>query len=226
MHLINVTDTTADASCRNTIGGSPFIPRAESVPQCRICNAQMVLFFQFDIRSEFGIPFKEGSHLLVFMCPTHNKPPGLPSIYNDSPLPDSYWDADDGHYALLLYPPIELENNGQQDDHIASFALSFTSAQEETQNFGEFDIGSFDFKVGGVPGWMNYRIDKRCTCGGTMSFICQTPDGFGFKKTPTAPEQPDSFSSTEYCLFLGNQVYILGCNRQCDPRALIAGCDN
>lgn len=186
----------------------------------------MVLFFQLDIRSEFAIPFRDGSHLLVFMCPTHNDPPGLPAIYNDSPLPESYWDADEGHYALFLFPPDELESAGRLDEHIASMSLSFEPAQEEIQNFGEFDAGTYDFKIGGVPGWMNYRIDKRCTCGGKMSFLCQTPDGFGFQKTPAAAEQPNSFSATDYCLFLGNQVFILGCDRQCDPRALIAGCDN
>ena len=186
----------------------------------------MVLFFQLDIRSEFKIPFRERSHLLVFMCPTHNEPAELPSIYDSSQLPDSYWDADAGHYALLLFPPGDLISEGHLDEHIASYSLSFESAQEEIQNFGEFDVGSYDFKIGGVPGWMNYRIDKLCTCGGEISFICQTPDGFGFKQTPTAPAQPDSFSYSEYCLFLGNQVYILGCNRQCDPRALIAVCDN
>lgn len=226
MHLITVTDTNADTTCRDTVGGSPFMPPGEPVPRCRICDAQMVLFFQFDIRSEFEIPFKAGSHLLVFMCPTHNEPPGLPAIYNDSPLPTSYWDADDGHFALRLFPPNKLESNGQLDQYISPYSLAFERAEEEIQDFDEFDVGSYDFKIGGVPGWMNYRIDKQCTCGGQMSFICQTPDGFGFKQTPNAPEQPDSFSTTEYCLFLGNQLYILGCNRQCDPRAVIAGCDN
>ena len=226
MHVITVGDAEADASCRDTVGGSPFLPPGTSVPRCRICNARMVLFFQFDLRPEFELPFQDRSHLLVFMCPTHNEPPGLPSIYNNSPLPDSYWEADTGHYELLLFPPGELICDGRLDEHIASYSLSFERAHEDVEDFGEFEVGSHDFKIGGVPGWMNYRIDKRCTCGGEMSFICQSPDGFGFKQTPTAPEQPDSFSSTEYCLFLGNQVYILGCNRQCDPRAVIAGCDN
>lgn len=226
MHLVTVTATCADESCRNTAGGSPFMPSGQSVPKCRICDAEMVLFFQLDIRAEFGLPFKQGSHLLVFMCPTHNEPPGLASIYDNSPLPPSYWDADDGHFSLLLFPPEALESNGRLDGYIEPYSLAFEPAEEKIQNFGDFDVGSYNFKVGGVPGWMNYRIAKRCTCGGEMSFICQTPDGFGFKQTPGAPEQPDSFSAIEYCLFLGNQVYILGCNRQCDPRAVIAGCDN
>jgi len=226
MHLVSVTDRKADTNCRDTVGGSPFMPHGESVPRCRICDAQMVLFFQFDIRSEFEIPFKMGSHLLVFMCPTHNEPPNLSSIYNDSPLPMSYWDADEGHFVLLLFSPTNLISNGQLDEYIEPYTLTFDHATEDVEEFDEFDVGSYDFKVGGVPGWMNYCIEKKCTCGGEMSFICQTPDGFGFKQTTNAPEQPDSFSITKYCLFLGNQVYILACNRQCDPRAVLAGCDN
>ena len=225
MHLISVTDIAADANYRDTVGGSPFLPPGEAVPRCRICHVAMALFFQLDVRADFGLPFKAGSHLLVFMCPTHNEPPSLPAIYNDSPLAPSYWDADKGHFALLLYPPTELQSNGKLDPFIEPYRLQFKSATEEIQ-VGDFDVGSYDFKVGGVPGWINYKIDKRCTCGGQLSFLCQTPDGFGFKQTDTAPEQPDSFSSSEYCLFLGNQVYILACDRQCDPRAVIAGCDN
>ncbi len=226
MHLITVSDVKADARCRDTVGGSPFMPPGEAVPRCRICDAQMALFFQFDIRLEFEIPFSEGSHLLVFMCPTHNEPPALPAIYDDSPLPESYWEADSGHFAFRLYPSSELVSNGQLDGYIESHPLFFQKSSEGIRSFGEFNAGSYDFKVGGVPGWMNYRINKRCTCGGEMSFICQCPDGLGFKRIEDAPEQPDSFSSAEYCLFLGNQVYLLGCSRQCSPHALIAGCDN
>lgn len=226
MHLISVTNTNADPSCRNTVGGVPFMPAGVSVPRCRICNAPMVLFFQMDIQAEFEIPFEDGSHLLIFMCPTHNEATGLASLYNDVPLPDQYWQSDEGHYALFLFPPCQLQNDGHMDEHIESFQVTFDRALEEVQTFEDFDVGSYCFKVGGVPGWMNYCVDKRCTCGGKMSFVCQIPDGFGFKKIPTAPEQPDSFSASEYCLFLGNQVYVLACELQCNPRAVIAVCDN
>jgi hypothetical protein len=226
MHLITVSETNAELSSRDTIGGAPFMPEGESAPQCRICNAQMGLFYQLDIRAEFELPFQPGSHLLVFMCPTHNEIPSLRAIYDDSPLPDAFWDADDGHFALRLYRPGALRNGGRLDEYISSHILRFERAKEEIQDFGDFDVGSYEFKIGGVPGWMNYCLDKNCPCGGKMSFVCQTPDGFGFKKTPTAPEQPNSFSSVEYCLFLGNHVNILACDRQCDPRAVIATCDN
>jgi hypothetical protein len=226
MHLISVTDLPADASCRDTVGSTPCLPTGEAVPRCRICHAAMVLFFQLDVRADFGLPFKTGSHLLAFMCPTHNEPPSLPATYDDAPLPADYWDADDGHFALLLFPPTELGPGDNPHPFIAPYRLRFEAADEEVQDVGDFQVGSYDFKVGGVPGWINYKVDKRCCCGGRMSFLCQVPDGFGFRKTDAAPEQPDSFSSSDYCLFLGNQVYILACERQCDPRAVIAACDN
>lgn len=202
------------------------MPEGVSRPRCRICDAQMALFYQLDIRAEFDVPFQQGSHLLVFMCPTHNEIPGIPAIYNDSPLPEAFWDTDDGHYALRFYRAENLRNDGKLDEYISSHDLRFERAEEEVQDFDDFKVGSYKFKIGGVPGWMNYSVDKNCPCGGKMSFVCQTPDGFGFRQTPTAPEQPDSFSSVKYCLFLGNHVNILACDRQCDSRALIATCDN
>ena len=226
MHLVSVSGSVADSTCRDTVGGSPFLPDVDALPCCRICGAPLVLFLQFDIRREFALPFREGSHLLAFMCPNHNEIPSVPSDYDDAPLPDRFWDTDDGHYSLLLLPPGQSQTTAPLDQHIAAFRLTFQESEEDVQSFDDFDVGSLDFKIGGVPGWMNYAINKTCPCGGQMAFICQTPDGFGFRKTESAPEQPDAFSATEYCLFLGNQVYILGCDRQCDPRALIAVCDN
>jgi hypothetical protein len=37
---------------------------------------------------------------------------------------------------------------------------------------------------------------------------------------PAAPRQPDSFSNDDYCLLLGNEVYIFACEAQCDLRAV------
>lgn len=56
--------------------------------------------------------------------------------------------------------------------------------------------------------------------------VCQLPGGYGFEKLDDAPEQPNSFSAQEYCLFLGNIVFILACENNCKPRALFAVCDN
>jgi hypothetical protein len=80
--------------------------------------------------------------------------------------------------------------------------------------------------VGGVPYWINFACEPPCACGGRLRFICQIPEHFGFPKLPGAPAQPNSFSQADYCYLLGNFVYLLACDRQCDPRAAIAVCDN
>ncbi|PQO36472.1 hypothetical protein C5Y97_12290 [Blastopirellula marina] len=227
MHLIHVTDRSAGGDCRDSVGGSPFLPAGATVPRCRLCEQPMVLFFQFDVHEDFGVPFQAGSHFLAFMCPKHNDAAWLEEAYNDSPLPAEFWNGDSGHYAFLLYPPGVLQSDGQLDPYIAPYELEFSAATEAIEQDIGFARGSTDaFKIGGLPGWLNYAPDKRCACGGQMTFLCQVPENFGFRKLPEAAEQPDGFSSDEYGLLLGNMVFVLGCDRQCDPRAMIAICDN
>jgi len=226
MHQISISSDVAATETRDSVGGTPFLADGDSVPACRLCGASMALFLQLDVRPEFGLPFAVGSHLLVFMCPKHNEIPSVPDNYDSSDLPAEFWLKDDGHYSLQLIKPGIPTSTAALDPFILARRLDFTNASESIQDFGDFERGSDDFKIGGVPGWINYSINKSCPCGGKMSFVCQIPDGFGFQQTETAPEQPDSFSNTEYCLLLGNQVFILACDRQCNPNALIAICDN
>jgi hypothetical protein len=53
-----------------------------------------------------------------------------------------------------------------------------------------------------------------------MRLLLQIPDGFGFDMAEGAPEQPNSFSCSKYCLFLANELYLLACTAQCHPLAL------
>jgi hypothetical protein len=53
-----------------------------------------------------------------------------------------------------------------------------------------------------------------------MRFLAQVPVNQGFTTVPSAPEQPGWYRSVEYALFLGNEVYLLACENQCDPRAV------
>ena len=53
-----------------------------------------------------------------------------------------------------------------------------------------------------------------------MKLLIQIPENYAFPMADGAEEQPDSFSNSDYCLFLGNQLYLLGCTKQCDPLAL------
>jgi hypothetical protein len=54
-----------------------------------------------------------------------------------------------------------------------------------------------------------------------MRLLLQIPEGFGFEMAPGALPQPNSFSTKQYCLFLGNELYLLGCTRQCHPLAVL-----
>lgn len=53
-----------------------------------------------------------------------------------------------------------------------------------------------------------------------MRLLSQISENFPFPKLPSAPSQPDSFSRDDYCLFLGNEVYIFACVDQCNERAI------
>ena len=223
MHLIQVSDEQADNTCRNSVGGHPFLPAEVAVPCCRICNEEMALFLQLCIRAEFGLPFQEGSQLIVFMCPSHNEcSDGVGGDETeDGRQPEKYWETVEGHYCLYLFPPGEFQP-ARLDKRISSRKLQFEQAEEEVQDWTDFKKGSYDSKVGGVPGWMNYSVEEVCSCGGKISFVCQVSETEEFEATP---EYEDDFEAP-YTLFLGNQVYILACEEQCNPRAVVAVCDN
>ena len=219
----------ANTTARSSIGGRPIFKTGQTWPHCRICDAKLVLFIQIDLLAEFQLPFVAGSHLLVFMCPTHNEIPALGyGLASDGKLPDDYWHRNDGHYALRLDRPDRNEVIAEEDGYLLPQALHFEMAKEEVHTFDgdELTRGSQGFKVGGMPSWAQDPEYYRCTCGSDMAFICQLPDGFPFPKRPQAPSQPNSFSNSGYCLFLGNEVYLFGCKSQCEPAAIWAVVQN
>ena len=73
--------------------------------------------------------------------------------------------------------------------------------------------------VGGEPEWVQDEESFTCSCGSPMEFVCQVSDSFQFLKLPDAPEQPDGSSARGYVLFLGNEVYVFACARQCEDPA-------
>src|SRR6185503_9030224 len=83
-----------------------------------------------------------------------------------------------------------------------------------------FLVGSGGVKVGGTPSWVQQPEVHVCCCGSRMAFIGQVPLDHPFPKLPDAPEQPDTFSAEDYCLFLGNETYLFACERQCHPGAV------
>lgn len=219
------------AAPRCSAGGSAILARGQTYPTCKLCRARLVLFFQFDLDEAFELPFQAGSHLTVFMCPTHNEIHSLcpesgrnyelPPEYPYRTLPKRYWDHNPGHFRLLLNPPGVREVVHEPDTHLVSQSMRFKKTAETVEDHGLGEIlGSQGFKVGGLPAWSQDPEYYRCSCGAAMRFVCQLPGMFGFDKQPEAPEQPNSFSRTQYCLFLGNDVYLFACEEQCRPEAV------
>jgi hypothetical protein len=173
----------------------------------------MQLFLQFDIEERFGTPFKAGSHFVLFMCPECNEIPSFEADL-DSKLPNEYWLTTEKHFYAALFKPEELvAPSHAAKSLLQSFGLSFSLAVDT-------HLAEQGLRVGGEPDWIQDAENHVCCCGAEMRLICQIPENFGFPKTISAPEQPDSFSSEDYCLFLGNEIYAFGCSRQCDVRAV------
>lgn len=197
---------------KNSIGTAPWLPSGIRSPVCAQCSTSMQLFFQFDIDRRFNLPLQEGSHFVLFMCPECNEIPSFES-YSGKQLPERFWEKTEGHFFSALYKPQNLLVENNISSLLKSYKLDF-------HQINSVKMPNELIKVGGKPDWL--QDDERffCCCGEEMSFICQVPENYPFPKTDSAPEQPDSFSGSDYCIFLGNQVYIFGCSKQCHERAI------
>ena len=220
-HRIKSVPVSADDNPRNSIGGAAVLP-AEMKWPCCACGQRMVLFFQLDVAEVFGLPFVPGSHLSVFMCPVDND---APEQFRKYRLPGQFWkrrrqiDGKKRFYELVLHKPGIREQVHTVEPHLVQRGLSFNQKPEQI-------AGVQGFKVGGHPFWVQGPNYHECACGAEMQFLCQLPENFPFRKTPNAPEQANSFSRNEYCLFLGNLVYVLACEAQCNPLAVHAVVQN
>jgi hypothetical protein len=164
------------------------------------------------------------------MCADHNdaSPADLKNggwIEWPERLPEAFWQKQH-HYRFILNPPGGEEKVHALESRLVPSVLGFTKKDEETEDWNGVEVGKQGFKVGGVPSWFQEPEPHRCACGARMEFICQLPENFGFERMPTAPQQPHTFSSKEYGLFLGNATYIFACADQCDPRAVWAANQN
>jgi hypothetical protein len=223
-HRINLeSDLACAARTRNSIGGYPWLPAGEEWPRCRRCDRRLVLFLQFEIRADFRLPFLTGSQVLVFMCPEHND---IPALCAENRLPEEYWHRGGGHFALYLARPGTGQATQEEEPHLRSFTLRFEPSAEEVEAVGSLRVGSQGLKIGGVPSWAQDAEWHTCCCGSEMGFVGQVPENFPFAKRAEAPEQPDSFSRDDYCLFLGNEVYLFACTAQCHPQAVWAVVQN
>lgn len=223
VHYINVQQTKdGESAGRNSAGGCPILLENQDWPKCIICKAQMVLFFQIDIWKEFDLPFKPGSHLLVFMCPIHNDSPSELIMADEIKLPNEYWNKDFGHYKLILNKNPKSERTLASETHIKPGKMILRDEEEEVEWDGAHERGTHGFKVGGVPAWEITPRTHRCCCGAEMIFVAQVPQFFKFPRTAEAPLQPDGREKNAYNLFLGKHTYIFACKEQCTPLSLYA----
>lgn len=206
---------------RAFVGGTPPLPVDSAWPTCRMCGDDLVHFIDIELPTDSS-PFKAGSRLQVFACREHDDIAG--TIYSDyrrfdsagksRRLPEDYWDITDGHYLLRLLPP-----GAPVVTRCVERRLLLQNLRRTRKEDSEADPLPA-FKLLGHPSWAQDPEDHVCCCGSPMRLLLQMPDGSGFEMASGAPEQPNSFSQSEYCLFLGNELYVLACTRQCHILAL------
>jgi hypothetical protein len=221
-------ETSSASVSRNSIGGTPFLSPELSWPTCA-CGEKMVLFLQFEIRPEFDLPFAPQSQFLFFMCPVHND---CAEQWPGGVLPEEYWkerklySGQNPGYELLLCSGA-LPSESGSEPHLRAIELHRRQTVEvPDQTDSECVRGLDSLKIGGLPHWAQETVEYRCSCGAEMAFLCQIPLDYGFPKAKGAEKQPDSFSSNDYCIFLGNETYVFACSNQCTPRSLVAVCQN
>ncbi|MBW3596765.1 MAG: hypothetical protein KY475_05755 [Planctomycetes bacterium] len=213
-----LTDGENDATI-GRIGGRPELPAGSDWPRCRMCDAEMVAFIDLVLPERESSPFPSGSRLQVFQCREHSDIAG--TIYSDyaafdaaslvDALPAEYWNVTDGHYLLRLLPPGEKTSAVRVESSLAAQFILASPIENDAAD---------GFKLFGEPYWLQDAESHTCSCGAAMKLLLQVPENLGFPMAAGAPEQQESFSKTEYCLFLGNQLYLLACTRQCHPLAL------
>ncbi len=203
-----VTDETV--RYRDSIGGYPILPKGYDWPLCPQSQEEMVLFMQFDVSPELGIPALAGMHFAVFMSPKINEIPSFDFLSPGAPLQQRFWDKREPHCKVFLFPRTEGNQLDRCERHLQYLQLTFAPG----------DATPGQITVGGSPSWVQDPEMHSGPQGEELHFLCEIPDDYAFPKRPQAPEQPDSFSSQDYCLFLGNYCYFFGVPAIDHPEAI------
>ena len=217
-YQLDVTSDESAAACGH-IGGAPHLPERDDWPQCRLCSAELVAFLELVLPADGVSRFPPGSRLQIFACRKDDDIAG--TIYSEyarfqaasqsETLPAEYWNITDGHYLLRLLPPSGKTAASQPEPRLIPGFLAATPTENDAAD---------GFKLFGEPYWLQDAEPHNCSCGAAMKLLLQLPENHGFAMAAGAEPQPNSFSKTEYCLFLGNQLYLLACTRYCHPLAL------
>jgi hypothetical protein len=219
MFLIEETKMEDSIAC-GSIGGDVWLPKSSNVPRCARCNNEMALYLQLEVKEAFRLPFKTGSRLNFFSCPEHDDLALEQYTNRDKCVQSTYNTEVHVHYSLMLLgPDLDLEKKGIEPRILEKpiFARESEEEIEESEYVGRTSL-CHRTKVGGVPAWLNYAVNLNCTCGGKLEFLCRIRDGttFHYGKGPVE----------YYRLLNANFIYLLACERQCSPFAIIPICDN
>lgn len=200
------TDINENEKTRNSIGGYPVVPEGYDWPLCLKTNSKMVLFLQVDLPHEMGVG--SDSHLSLFMSPEINDIPSFDYIPAGSRLPAQFWEKREQHFKAYFF-------NGEGTTfHESDQYLKYQKLEKQELN------SSRHIRIGGSPDWIQEPELPVGPNGENFQFVMQIPENYRFPQKPNAPEQPDSFSSTDYCLFLGNQIYIFVSKEIENPEAV------
>jgi hypothetical protein len=210
VYMLQAEPRPLDRLGRDTVGGRPVLAAQQPWPTCH-CGQKMTFFFQLDIPRDLA-PFG-GSHLLAFQCPKHNDAVFPPRVAR---MPAGYWDTPGQFWRIYLNKPGAETTAAEVEPALAPAAI----VARPSEDLVKHGTGVMGWKLGGVPSWAQDPESYECSCGGQLRYLCQVPINFGFATNPGQPEQPGWYRSVEYALMLGNEIYILACDRQCDPRAV------
>lgn len=188
---------------RDSIGGYALLPKDESWPLCPASGKHMVLFLQLDLRAEFGLGLPEGWHLSVFMSPEVNEIPSFEFPEADELLDEKFWEQREPHCRVFLHHRDQESRSKRIDPYLAYRRLEFHHLDVSSDS-----PHSTDIVVGGGPAWLQDPQVPASPHGDPLLFLMQVPENYPFPRRQDAPEQPDSFSAADYCLFLGNSVYV------------------
>lgn len=213
-HIIHASTQNPVTATHSMLGGQLYSTAAEGPRACKRCGTELSLFAQFDLGPEMNHPFEPGSRLLVFACTKCDDIPRAQYSDNDEEVQETFGERVPDNYSLVMLRPGEPRILHTLANPMRAAPIRFEESVEDVEDEEDVGLSSGEFrsKVGGTASWINYGVHLRCTCGGALRFVCQFAEHTDF---------PDGDS-----LFNGNQVFILGCEQQCSPYALIPVVDN
>jgi predicted DNA-binding WGR domain protein len=221
VHFVRMSPTKPsplETAARGTSGGRPIMAEGQAWPTCSQCREPLSLYLQLDVEPAMQLGFMPGSHLLVFNCAACD---GMALTVPNKNLPKSWLSADNPQtYRVILNRPATREAVYPPDATMLEQKVRLTRGAEKLSRLIEDDDRSDDepprgrdgFKIGGIPHRIQPWMPPRCNCGATLGFVVQV----------TSTVDPGWRSKQKKAVgFLGQDVFIHACTKQCSPYATI-----